>query len=140
MRETFAEAKRRDAAAILLVIQANPGFDASDPTRAPTRDPATLAPEDGFANFLRALREETIAFRRPVVLAHGDSHYFRVDTAARLPGAAARELHPARDARRHRRERQQRRGVGEGDGGRCREVFSFQPQIVPGNRVAVPAP
>jgi hypothetical protein len=25
------------------------------------------------------LREETVAFRKPVVLVHGDSHYFRID-------------------------------------------------------------
>jgi hypothetical protein len=28
---------------------------------------------------LAALRDETIAFRRPVAAVHGDSHYFRID-------------------------------------------------------------
>jgi len=79
LQETFAEAKRHHAAGVLLVIQANPGFDASDPTRAPVRDPRTLGPDDGFFSFLRTLRAETIAFGKPVVLVHGDSHYFRVD-------------------------------------------------------------
>ena len=58
-------------------------FDASDPTRAPVRDPRTLlnasGQPDGFTNFLRLLREETIAFGKPVVLVHGDSHYLRID-------------------------------------------------------------
>ena len=79
LRQTFAAAKRRGSAGVFLVAQANPGFDQADPARAPVRDPKTLTPEDGFSNFLRALREETIAFGGPVVLMHGDSHYFRVD-------------------------------------------------------------
>jgi hypothetical protein len=79
LREAFAAAERRHSAGVMLVIQGNPGFDGADPTRAPARDPATLAPEDGFFNFLDALREETIAYGKPVVLVHGDSHYFRLD-------------------------------------------------------------
>jgi hypothetical protein len=79
LHETFAEAADRSSKAVLLIIQANPGFDESDPTRAPTRDPMTLLPEDGFHSFLTELRREVIEFDRPVVLVHGDSHYFRVD-------------------------------------------------------------
>ncbi len=142
MRETFAGAQRSDAAAVMLVIQANPGFDAADPTRSPSRDPRTLLPDDGFHNFLRALREETVAFRKPVVLVHGDSHYFRIDK-------------PLLDSQGRRLENFTRLetpgGNSRNDNGdvhwvkvrvkpRSREVFSFQPQIVSGNRVAVPAP
>jgi hypothetical protein len=79
LRETFAEAREHRSDGVMLVIQANPGFDAADATRAPQRDPLTLGPDDGFAGFMRALREETIAFGGPVVLVHGDSHYFRID-------------------------------------------------------------
>ena len=127
---------------MLLVTQANPGFDRSDPTRAPVRDPQTLAPEDGFTNFLRALREETIAFRRPVVLVHGDSHYFRIDK-------------PLQDAQGRRLENFTRVET-QGDNAqnanndvhwtkvlvdpRRDDVFSFQQQVVAANRVAVPAP
>jgi hypothetical protein len=78
LRETFAKAKARRSKGVMLIIQANPGFDQSDPTRAPVRNPQTLAPEDGFFNFLTELRREVIAFARPVVLVHGDSHYFRI--------------------------------------------------------------
>jgi hypothetical protein len=142
LRETFAAAKSSDAAAVLLVAQANPGFDAADPTRAPTRDPRTLLPADGFHGFLRTLREETAAFRRPVLLVHGDSHYFRIDK-------------PLLDAQGRRLEnftRLEPPGDNAQNGNndvhwvkvlvrpRSREVFSFQPQIVPGNREAVPAP
>src|SRR5262249_30063955 len=79
----FALAQRKHAAAVMLITQADPGFDGSDGTRAQTRDPKTLAETDGaadgFVAFLNALRDETIAFRRPVAYVHGDSHYFRVD-------------------------------------------------------------
>ncbi len=142
MRQTFDRAKESDAAAVLLVIQANPGFDMADPTRAPTRDPRTLLPDDGFHNFLRALREETVDFRKPVVLVHGDSHYFRIDkplldslgrrlenfTRLETPGGSSKEDN--RDVH----------WVKVRVEPKSREVFSFEPQVVPGNRVAVPAP
>ena len=106
------------------------------------RETRTFAPEDGFTNFLRALREETIAFRAPVVLVHGDSHYFRIDK-------------PLQDAQGRRLEnftRLETQGDNAQNGNndvhwtkvtvdpRSDEVFSFQQQVVPGNRVAVPAP
>jgi hypothetical protein len=146
LRETFAIAQRAEAAGVLLVIQANPGFDASDPTRAPVRDPRMLlnanGQPDGFTNFLRLLREETIAFGKPVVLVHGDSHYLRIDK-------------PFQDEQGRRLEnftRLETPGDNAQNGNndvhwvkvlvdpREREVFSFLPQTVPGNRVAVPAP
>jgi len=142
MRETFAKAKRTDAAAVLLVIQANPGFDQSDPTRAPLRDPRALSPEDGFARFLRTLRDETVAFRKPVVLVHGDSHYFRVDKP--LLDAQGRRIEnftrletPGDNAQNGNNDAQWVKVAVEPD---SREVFSFQPQVVPRNRVAVPTP
>jgi hypothetical protein len=33
----------------------------------------------GYKDFLVALEEEVVAFGKPVVLAHGDTHTFRVD-------------------------------------------------------------
>lgn len=82
MRETFEEAEDDDAKAVLFTTQADPGFDRSDPIRAPTRDPQTLkadaegpAPNggEGFDEFLLELREQSREFRRPVVLVTGDS-------------------------------------------------------------------
>ena len=142
LRETFAQARRTKARGLLLVVQANPGFDGTDPTRAPVRDPRTLAPQDGFANFLRALREETIAFRRPVVLVHGDSHYGRIDKP--LLDAQGRRLEnftrvetPGDNAQTGNNDVHWVKVVVEPD---SREVFSFSLEVVPGNRVAVPAP
>jgi len=144
LRETFEEASRRGAVAVMLVAQANPGWDMSDPTRAPLRNPTTLAENDGqpdgFIDFLTALREEVIAFGKPVAYVHGDSHYPRVDK-------------PFLDIRGRRLEnftRVETFGDNQANGNndvhwlkvlvspRSREVFSYQPQIVPGNRTAVP--
>jgi hypothetical protein len=146
LHAAFAEARQRGSAAVMIVWQADPGFDAADPTRAPLRDPKTLAETDGqpdgFHDILVALRDETVAFRRPVVLVHGDSHYFRIDK-------------PLLDAQGRRIEnftRVETFGDHQENGNNdvhwvkvevdpgSREVFSYQPQIVPGNRTAVPAP
>ncbi|MFL6280329.1 MAG: hypothetical protein ACJ731_09470, partial [Vicinamibacterales bacterium] len=146
IQETFDEATARRSAAIMFISQANPGWDLSDGTRAPLRDPRTLAETDGqpdgFQQFLAALREDAIAFRRPVAYVHGDSHYFRVDK-------------PLRDAQGRRLEnftRIETFGDNPANGNNdvhwikvlvdpgSREVFSYQPQIVPANRTAVPEP
>jgi hypothetical protein len=144
MRETFAAAQARHSAAVMFISQADPGWDQSDPTRSPLRDPKTLAETDGqpdgFQEFLLALRDEVIAFGKPVVYVHGDSHYFRVDR-------------PFLDVQGRRLEnftRVETFGDNQANGTndvqwlkvivdpQSREVFSYQAQIVPANRVAVP--
>lgn len=67
IREGFDHAEEDESSAIMLVIQANPGFE--------------LPPEErtGYNDFLAVLEEETVAFGKPVVLVHGDTHTFRVD-------------------------------------------------------------
>jgi hypothetical protein len=146
LHQTFVHAAERGSAAVMLITQANPGWDASDPTRAPLRNPRTLAQTDGqpdgFVTFLGALRSEVVAFRKPVVYVHGDSHYFRIDK-------------PFLDANGRRLEnftRLETFGNNQGNGNndvhwvkvivdvKSRDVFSFEPQIIPGNRVAVPQP
>jgi hypothetical protein len=143
---TFAEAEREHSAAVMIVWQADPGWDATDATRTVVRDPQTLAETDGqpdgYHDLLTALRDETVAFRRPVAVVHGDSHYFRIDK-------------PFLDAQGRRLEnftRVETFGDHQENGDNdvqwlkvtvdpdSREVFSFQPQIVPANRTAVPAP
>ncbi len=138
MRESFARASGRGDAAVMLVIQANPGFDESDPTRAPVRDPRTLlGPQgpDGFTAFLRALREETIAFGRPVALVHGDSHVFRIDKPL-LDAEGRRIQHftrvetPGDHAQSGSNDVQWVKALVDA---RDPEVFSFEHEIVPGN-------
>jgi Calcineurin-like phosphoesterase len=73
MKQSFEQAKRLNSPGILLIIQANPGFEL-----APTNPECT-----GYNDFLAALEAETIAFKKPVVLVHGDSHNFRIDKPLR---------------------------------------------------------
>jgi hypothetical protein len=146
LQQTFAEAEARGSSAVMLISQADPGFDATDPTRSPVRDPKTLVETDGqpdgFHDFLVALRSATVDFRRPVAYVHGDSHYLRVDK-------------PFLDAQGRRLEnftRVETFGDNQANGNNdvnwlkvlvdpsSRDVFAFQPQIVPANRTAVPAP
>lgn len=146
MKKTFQVARAQKSVAVMLISQGNPGWDLSDPTRAPLRDPKTLVQTDGqpdgFQSFLLALRDEVIAFRKPIAYVHGDSHYYRIDK-------------PFLDAQGRRLEnftRVETFGNNAANGTndvnwvkvtvnpRSREVFSYQPQIVPGNRVAVPSP
>ncbi len=75
LRQGFAEAKRRRAKAVMVVMQANPGFDIPD-TPANERSAAGV---DGYTAFLGALAAETKAFDGQVALVHGDTHYFRLD-------------------------------------------------------------
>ena len=69
LKESFAIATEENRRAIMLVIQANPHFDLG----------ATNKLRAGFNEFLRELEDQTAAFKKPVVLVHGDSHYFRID-------------------------------------------------------------
>ena len=159
LQETFQKAKNRGANAVMLISQADPGWDLNDGRRAPYRDPVTLVEKvpldlnanppsfadsttDGYHDFLTALRDEVIKFRKPVAYVHGDSHYFRVDR-------------PFQDALGQRLENFTRVETF-GDNApnnnndvawvkvhvdvRHREVFSYEAQIVPANRTAVPAP
>lgn len=146
LRESFAVAGTRRSAAVMIVAQGNPGWDQSDPTRAPLRDAKTLAQTDGapdgFKDFLLALRDEVVAFRKPVAYVHGDSHYHRIDKP--FLNAAGQRLENFT--------RVETFGNNAANGNndvqwikvtvqpKSREVFSYQTQIVPGNRTAVPAP
>jgi hypothetical protein len=146
LRETFSIAAARHAPAVMIISQADPGWDGSDGTRAPLRNPLTLAQTDGqpdgYKDFLVALRDEVVAFRKPVAYVHGDSHYFRVDK-------------PFLDATGRRLEnftRVETFGDNAPNGNndvhwvqvvvdpRSRDVFTYQTMIVPANRTAVPAP
>ncbi len=146
LQETFSKAKARNAIAVMIIAQANPGWDQSDPTRAPVRNPTTLAEPvsatDGYKEYLQALRTEVIAFRKPVAYVHGDSHYFRVDkpfldaSGRRLENFTRVETF-GNNVQNGTNDVQWVKAIVDPQ---SREVFSYQAMIVPGNRVAVPAP
>jgi hypothetical protein len=151
LKQTFDEAEDRDSAGVMIIWQADPGFDTFGFQGAPKRNSATLVETDGnpdgFHDILSVLRDRTIAFKKPVVLVHGDSHYFMIDK-------------PLLDSSGRRVENFTRvetfgdhafAGSPQWDTNdvhwvkvlvdpHSRDVFAFQPQIVPANRVAVPSP
>ena len=127
----------------MIVSQANPGWHPFENDASP-RDPVTLtqldAKPDGFIDFLKALRSEVIAFQKPVVYVHGDTHTFRIDkpffdgNGRRLENFTRLETFGDNAAN----------GTNDVNwvkvlvDASSREVFAFQPQIVPANRVAHP--
>ncbi len=69
IQEAFDLAERHDLGAIMLIMQANPHFELG----------ATNRVRRGFNEMLDLLETRSVGYRRPVVLVHGDSHYFRID-------------------------------------------------------------
>ena len=152
LQDTFDEAKAQHSAAVMIIWQADPGFDTSGYQGAPKRDSKTLVETDGnpdgFHDILSKLRDLTIDFKKPVALVHGDSHYFMVDkplldsSGRRIENFTRVETfgdhafgaaHPEWDTN-------DVNWVKVLVDPHSRDVFAFQPQIVPANRVAVPSP
>jgi len=141
LHETFFAAQATHSAGVMIISQADPGFDQTDATRSPLRDAKTLAETDanpdGFQSLLVAVRDEAISFGKPVAYVHGDSHYFRLDKP--LLDAAGRRIENFT--------RVETFGDNAGNGlndvqwvkalvdPHSRDVFAFQPQIVPANTV-----
>ena len=71
IRETFADAERRNSRAVVLMTQA----DMFDPSllAAATTNPEIMS---GFREIVAAIVEETNSFDAPVYLINGDSHVF----------------------------------------------------------------
>jgi hypothetical protein len=69
IREAFALATREQFRAVMFIMQANPHFELA----------ATNRVRRGFNEMLQVLEQESLTFAKPVVLVHGDSHYFRID-------------------------------------------------------------
>jgi phospholipase C len=78
-RDAFALARQNGNKAIMVIIQADPQFPLIADDVARTNGLKDEGPS-GFTDFLKVLEAETLKFGgKPVVLAHGDSHYFRLD-------------------------------------------------------------
>jgi hypothetical protein len=129
-------------AAITTGLAARGDFQGRDDDRDDEREGRSEYAIGLWGDLLTALRDQVIAFRKPVAYVHGDPHYFRVDK-------------PLLDSQGRRLEnftRVETFGDSAGNGNndvhwlkvlvdaRSREVFAYEPQIVPGNRTAVPAP
>lgn len=98
MKEAFELARRTGSKAIMIIAQANPRFETTWPATWQKRymldglkfDPPKERRATGFDEFLAALEKETLAFGKPVVYVHGDTHTFRVDKP--LAGSTSRRM------------------------------------------------
>lgn len=73
IKQAFDEANAMNARGVFLLFQANPRFEGAKGKRA----------RQGFEEILQAFEQAAVDFGKPVMLAHGDSHYFRVDKPMR---------------------------------------------------------
>lgn len=69
LTQSFELASRRLMRAVVVVIHGNPLFEL----------PETERSRRGFNEFLRHLQAEAVAYGKPVLLVHGDTHMYRVD-------------------------------------------------------------
>ena len=76
--EIFNRATASNSAGVMIAMQANPGLESA----------AGSAARLGFDAVIAKITTRTIAFGKPVLLAHGDSHYFRVDKPLRDAGVS----------------------------------------------------
>lgn len=73
LADTFAQAVRSNAPGVVLFTQANPGWG----------NEGGAAEALVYRDFVEALADATVTFGRPVLLAHGDTHRFRIDKPLR---------------------------------------------------------
>lgn len=71
----FDHAAASRSAGVMIAMQANPNFEL----------PSSAQQRQGFNRVLERLGQRAQAFGKPVLLAHGDSHYFRLDKPLQRP-------------------------------------------------------
>jgi hypothetical protein len=76
MQQSFQMATEKGARGVVLVIQADPGFDWPETEDA---DESLLPEFSGYRNFMRQVEKQTAAFKGEVLLVHGDTHFFKID-------------------------------------------------------------
>ncbi len=78
LHEGFAYATSVHAKGVMIVWQGDPNFN-NEQHLADTRS------YDAFADYVKALTDDTLAFPGQVLLVHGDSHYFKMDKPLNAP-------------------------------------------------------
>ena len=87
MRQAFAEAKAAGSRGLVILTQANPGFENFWPPAPKTRYFIPFIARGGklpsgsaaFEDYVKALANELETFDKPVAYVHGDTHLFRID-------------------------------------------------------------
>ncbi len=77
LAEAFQMARDQKLAGVMVVIQADPGFDWPETEGVNERE--TLPEIDGYTDLLDKLVSETKVYKGQVVLVHGDTHFFKID-------------------------------------------------------------
>lgn len=67
--QAFEHARQHHLAGVLILFQANPGFEAASAGQA----------SPGFAELIEQLRQETEAYAGQVMVVHGDSHSYQIN-------------------------------------------------------------
>lgn len=86
LRRAFADAKAKNSAGLVLVTQANPGFETKwTPSLMgryfrlfPGVEPPKKLPPSGFDEILDAVTAEAAGYDKPILFIHGDTHIFHV--------------------------------------------------------------
>lgn len=128
MTRAFDQAKAGKMPGIMLVLQADVGFDLPE---TEDTDESRLPDFDGYAKFMDALYDLTAGYDGQVVLVHGDTHYFKIDKPLKnathmLPNFTRVETFGSPNVH------WVRVTVDPSN----RNVFTFEPMIVPANAKA----
>jgi hypothetical protein len=76
LQAAFAQAKAQGAAGVVVVVQADPGFDLPETEEVNESNAPGFI---GYRNFMDALVAQTETYKGQVLLVHGDTHFFKLD-------------------------------------------------------------
>lgn len=76
LEESFIAAKAQKSRGVVLVFQADPGFDLPE---TEDQDESLLPQFSGYRNFIAQIVKQTEGFDGQVLLVHGDTHFFKMD-------------------------------------------------------------
>ena len=76
LEQTFQIARDQQARGMVVVFQADPGFDLPETEGT---DESLLPQFSGYRNFMAQLIQQTEGFKGQVMLVHGDTHFFKMD-------------------------------------------------------------
>ena len=120
--EGFAYAKQVGAKGVLIDWQADPNFNNEQRLSNPHD-------YDAFADYIKALTNETLAFPGQVALVHGDSHYFKMDKPLNGPSGGVLANFTRVETFGARNTHWVSATIDPTDP----NLFIFEPKIVPGN-------
>lgn len=76
LQDAFKAAKAQKARGLVLVFQADPGFDLPETEDV---DESQASKFSGYRNFMQNVIAQTEQFPGQVLLVHGDTHFFKID-------------------------------------------------------------